>query len=135
MNRWRIAGVVAGLLAACVAAVPVMAMEWCLDDPSYTVTTPSGNTVTVYVTQAVLGSQHAGALQSSKLTYTSAGVGLLGLAETSVTISDTIPADRYGTFPTEMTVSSEPMGAGTVYGQASGTSGIPMAVTFTLNTP
>jgi hypothetical protein len=126
MNRWRVAAVVAGFLAACVA-VPAQASDWCIHDPQVIIATPGGHSVTVYVTEGALGSQHQAALAAAKIGYltSAASKGTL-----RVTVFDYIPRDEHGNFPTEMIVSSEPFGKGVVYGSVYGTSGVPMAVSF-----
>ena len=129
MNRWRIAAAAAGLLAALVA-VPVQGAEWCLRDPELNVPISAHNSITVYVTEGVMGSQHQAALRLSKTRYTIRTVN-----ETSVlvTIYDYIPTDSQGTFATEMIVSSQPVGSGVVYGTAYGTSGSTMSLSFWIN--
>lgn len=129
MKRWRIAAASAGLVAALVA-VPVQAAEWCLRDPQLTIQTSKGDSFTVYVTEGVMGAQHQAALASAKTTYTTRAVSKSSLL---VTVYDYIPTDRFGTFATEVIVSSEPYGAGVVYGAASGTSGSSMKVWFWIN--
>jgi hypothetical protein len=129
MNRWRIAAAAAGLLAALVA-VPVQGAEWCLRDPELNVLISPHNSITVYVTEGVMGSQHQAALTLAKTRYTTRTVN-----ETSVlvTIYDYIPTDSQGTFATEMIVSSQPVGSGVVYGTAYGTSGSTMSLSFWIN--
>ena len=122
MNRWRIAGAIAGLLAACVV-VPAQASEWCIHDPQLIIQMPKGHSVIVYVTEGALGSQHQAAL-------TSARIGYLARSNGHVTIYDYIPRDSQGSFPTELIVSSQPYGAGTVYGSTFGRSGSAMVVSF-----
>jgi hypothetical protein len=128
MKRWRIA-VVAGLLAACIAA-PARAAEWCFHDPPVNIQIAPGESFTVYVTEGVMGAQNQAALASAKISYTANSVSK---DSASVTVYDYIPTDRHGTFATEMIVSSEPFGAGVVYGSTYGTSGSTMAVRFWIN--
>jgi hypothetical protein len=129
MKRWRIAAAAAGLVAALVA-VPAQAGEWCLHDPQLTIQTSHGQSFTVYVTEGVMGSQHQATLASAKIGYTTRALSKKAL---SVTVYDYIPSDAYGTFATEMIVSSRPFGAGVVYGSASGTSGSTLKVWFWIN--
>jgi hypothetical protein len=126
MNRWRIAAVVAGFLAACVA-VPAQASDWCIHDPQVVIHMPGGRTAIVYVTEGALGSEHQAALASARIGYTTSGSAR---GTVRVTVYDYIPRDHYGSFPTEMTVSSQPYGSGVVYGSVFGTSGVPMTVSF-----
>jgi len=125
MKPWKIAVAAAGLLAAFIA-VPVQASTWCRIDPILTL--PGG--LTVYVTEGVLGSQHEAILASSEVTYT---VRFVSRKSVVVAVDDYIPTDSYGSFPTEMIVSSMPFGGGTVYGSASGTSGSTMEVVFSID--
>jgi hypothetical protein len=125
MKPWKIAVAAAGLLAA-FFAVPVQASTWCRIDPALTL--PGG--FTIYVTEGVLGSQHEAILASSKVTYS---VNVVSKKSVLVTVDDYIPTDSYGSFPTEMIVSSMPFGAGTVYGSASGMSGSTMEVVFSID--
>jgi hypothetical protein len=129
MNRWRIAAAAAGLMAALVA-VPVQAGEWCLHDPQLKIQTSHGESFTVYVTEGVMGPQHQATLAYAKLGYTTRAVSKSSLL---VTVNDFIPSDAYGTFATEMIVSSQPFGAGVVYGSATGMSGSTMKVWFWIN--
>jgi hypothetical protein len=126
MTRWRVAAAIAGLLAACIAAVPAQAAEWCIHDPQLVIQMPRGGSVTVYVTEGALGSQHQAALASAWIGYTTRSRG-------HVTIYDYIPSDLHGSFPTEMIVSSQPYGAGTVYGSTFGRSGSTMVVSFNVS--
>lgn len=126
MKRWRLAAAAAGLAAAFVA-VPVQAAEWCLHDPQLNIRTSPGESVTVYVTEGVLGPQHQTALSSAKTSYT---IRVAARNRLLVTVYDYIPTDSYGTFATEMIVSSKPFGGGEVYGSASGSSGSTMTVRF-----
>jgi hypothetical protein len=126
MKGWRIAAAAAGLLAALVA-VPVQGAEWCLHDPQLNIPISHEHSITVYVTEGVMGSQHQAALTLSKTRYTTRTVGK---ASVLVTVYDYIPTDSYGTFATEMIVSSQPLGSGVVYGSAYGTSGLTLSLSF-----
>ncbi len=126
MNRWRIAAAAAGLLAALVA-VPVQGAEWCLRDPELNVLISPHNSITVYVTEGVMGSQHQASLTLSKTRYTT---HTFNKASVVVRIYDYIPTDSHGPFATEMIVSSRPLGGGVVYGSAYGTSGSTMSLSF-----
>ena len=129
MKRWSLAAGAAGLVAACLA-MPVQAAEWCLHDPQVTVQTSPGESFTVYVTEGVMGSQHQPALALAKVTYITR---TLSSKSVFVVIYDTIPTDSSGTFATEMVVSSQPFGAGRIYGSSYGSSGKRMAVPFWIN--
>jgi len=129
MKRWSLAAAAAGLAAACIA-VPVQAAEWCVHDPEITIQTSPGESFTVYVTEGVLGSQHQPALASSKITYTARTAGSKSIF---VVVYDKIPRDAFGTFATEMVVSSKPYAGGVIYGSTYGTSGSAMSVAFWVN--
>ena len=126
MTRWRIAATAAGFVAACVA-VPVQGAEWCLHDPQLNIQTSQGQSVTVYVTEGVMGAQHQAQLASAKISYTTYAVSKKSLL---VALRDYIPSDSLGSFGTELIVSSGPSGSGAVYGSAYGTSGTTMTVWF-----
>lgn len=128
MKRWSCAAAAAGLLALCVA-VPAQGAEWCLKDPALNVQISPRETVTVYVTEGVMGSQHQAALELAKASYTTRE---FSRARVLVTVYDNIPNDSDGTFATEMIVSSQPFGSGLVYGSQYGTSGSTMSVSFWL---
>lgn len=117
---------VAGFLAACIA-VPVQAAEWCMHDPQINIQAARGESITVYVTEGVMGSQHQATLESAKIMYTTQ---FAAKDSVLVTVYDYIPTDPYGTFATEMIVSSKPFAGGVVYGSASGTAGSTMKVRF-----
>jgi hypothetical protein len=127
MTRWRFLAAVAGLLAACVAVQAQAAAELCLLDPELAIQLPSKDSVTVFVTEGAPVA-HLQALQLAKITYTAQAVGGKGTAQ--VTVYDYIPNDAGARFATLMIVSSQPFGAGTVYGSTNGTSGVTMSVTF-----
>jgi len=128
MRRWMIAAGVAGLTAACLA-VSAQAAEWCLRDPQLTIRASHDQSLTVYVTEGAIGTQHQATLALSKISYT-ARSDKKGL---TVTVYDYIPSDQYGTFATEMIVSSQPFGSGLVYGTATGGSGSTMTVRFRIS--
>ena len=126
MKAWRVAAAAAGLLAALVA-VPVQGAEWCERDPAVNVPITEDESITVYVTEGVMGSQHQASLALSKTRYTTHSTSK---SRVLVTIYDYIPADSLGTFATEMIVSSKPFGGGVVYGSTYGTSGSTMSLSF-----
>ena len=128
MKRWMIAVPTAGLLAACLA-VSAQAAEWCLRDPQLTIQASHKQSLIIYVTEGAMGSQHQPTLASSRIAYATRS-DKNGL---TLTVYDYIPSDHYGTFATEMIVSSQPFGTGLVYGFATGTSGTTMTVRFRVN--
>jgi hypothetical protein len=129
MKRWGLAAAAAGFIAICIA-MPVQAGEWCQHDPAVNIHTSAGESFTVYVTEGVLGAQHQPALASAKITYITRNAGAESVF---VVIYDKIPTDSYGTFATEMMVSSEPNADGVIYGSSYGTSGTAMSVPFWIN--
>jgi hypothetical protein len=129
MRRWSIAAAAAGLLAVCVA-VPAQGAEWCMRDPAVSIQTSPGNSITVYVTEGAMGSNHQAALTSATTTYATYAARK---ANVLVVVYDYIPTDSYGKFATMMTVSSKPFGSGVVYGSSYGTSGSTMSVWFLIS--
>jgi len=121
------------LLAA--FAGPVRAgEEWCDTDPLLLIRTPAGATVPVYVTSGGLGLAHTPAVLLATEQYT-AQPAQEGRA-TLVQVSVTVPGDAFDAhFATRAVVSSGPMATGTLYARATGESGQPMAMTFTLAVP
>lgn len=130
MSRWRYLAAVAGALAACVAIQAQAAAELCLVDPELIIQLPSKDSVTVFVTEGAPAA-HLQTLQLAKITYTARATGPGSTAQ--VTVYDYIPDDAGARFATLMIVSSQPFGAGTVYGSTSGTSGVTMKVTFLIS--
>jgi hypothetical protein len=129
MRRWRIAAAAAGFVAACIA-VPVQGAEWCLNDPQLNIPTSSRESVTVYVTEGVMGAQHQAQLAAARISYTTHTASKKSLL---VTVHDYVPSDSSGSFATELIVSSKPSGSGEVYGSAYGKSGATMTVWFWIN--
>ncbi len=122
----------AGLLAACVAVQAEAAAELCLVDPRLVIQLPSKDYLTVFVTEGAMGTEHLPTLHLAEITYTAEATADKHTAQ--VTVYDYIPDDAIGRFTTLMIVSSEPFGAGTVYGSANGTSGVTMTVPFLIST-
>jgi hypothetical protein len=137
MSKARIFAASIGLMAALVATPVHATLEWCLRDPAVTIVTPGGSSSVVYVTEGALGTEHAPALSAAQITYSTpawmtAQANSTSGSGTAVVLNDLVPTDASGSFPTEMTVSSQPMGGGIVYGATTGRSGSPMTVIFTL---
>jgi hypothetical protein len=129
MKRWSLAAAAAGLLAVWTAA-PAQAAEWCRVDPPVDIQTSRGESFTVYVTEGVMGPQHQAALAAAKVSYTAR---VRSSTSVFVVIYDIIPTDSYGTFATELVVSSRPFGGGVVYGSTYRSSGTTMSVSFWIN--
>jgi hypothetical protein len=130
MKRWSMAAAAAGLLTLCVA-LPVQAVaEWCTIDPELSIQTSPHESFTVFVTEGVEGSQHQAVLVLAKASYT---IHTASKKSVLVTVYDYIPGDTGPTFRTRMIVSSQPFGAGTLYGSAYGTSDTTMSISFWVN--
>ena len=105
--------------------------EWCEIDPLVAITTPGGANVVVYVTSGALGLEHLPAVQLAAIRHTVQPVE--GGRATLVKMDVVVPNDLFGSgFPTKTTVSSGPLKTLTVYASATGTSGSPMRLEFTL---
>jgi len=103
--------------------------QWCDDDPPVVLHTPGGALVTVYVTDSVLGLSHLPAVQLARITADVSPAG----GGTRVHVQVLVPGDAFDPFfATRSTVSTGPFATGTIYATASGFSGQPMAMTFTL---
>jgi hypothetical protein len=129
MKRWGLAAAAAGLFAVCVA-LPAHAAEFCIVDPELSIHLSRNETITVFVTEGIVGEEHRAALALATAGYTTRTVSRKSVV---VTVYDFIPLDSKGTAATMMVVSSQPYGAGMVYGTAYGTSGTIMSVSFGIN--
>jgi hypothetical protein len=129
MSRFRIAGAVAGFLAACVA-VSVQGAEWCVHDPALTIRTSATQSFTVYVTEGVMGTQYQAELASARTSYRTVVASRKTIL---VSVYDFIPSDASGSFATELIVSSKPFGSGQVYGSVYGRSDTTMTIWFWIN--
>ena len=118
------------LTAAAGRAAPVARAwdEWCDSDPVLVIRTPEKRLVTVYCLIGVYGAKAvvAGLLGNLTLTYAVAPAG----SRTRVTVTATVPCGPGAGHPTRLTVTSQLLGAGTEYGQTTGSCGDPMAVSF-----
>ncbi len=122
------------LLLAALAGPVAAGEEWCDTDPLLLITTPAGATVPVYVTSGALGVEHSAAALLATTSYTVQSVQ--GGRATLVRLSDTVPGDAFAAqFATRVVVSSGPLGTMLVYGRATGYSGQPMVLSFTLAVP
>ena len=130
MKRWGLAATAAGLFALCVAVPVQAAAEFCILDPELRIQLSRDATITVYITEGVVGPEHLPALARAEAGYTAV---TLNKKSVLVTVYDFIPADSFGTSATMMIVSSKPYGAGVVYGSAYGTSGTNMSVSFRID--
>lgn len=118
------------VLAVFAPASPARASDqWCDTDPLVVVRTPEGALVPVFVNSGALGVQHLLAVQLARITTE---VGPAGRG-TLVKVRVLIPGDAFaGTFPTRTVASTGPLGTGTIYARADGSSGRTMTMTFTL---
>lgn len=129
MFRRVILGLAIGALAALVAT-PVEAAEWCLHDPALVFSAPHAKhtKITIYATEGVQGEQHASALTKAHFNFKTEPVK--DHVTMKVTVHANVPGQGHESFATVLIVSSEPFGAGTIYGVAMGTSGHDMHVSF-----
>jgi len=116
---------------------PVAAAEWCDTDPLVLIRTPAGNEVPVYLLIGVLGAEHLPAAQAASIIYTSyLTKAKSGGEATRVRLIVLVPDDSFGSgFPTQVAASSGPMGSGSPYDRAEGTSGVELVLAFTLDVP
>jgi hypothetical protein len=107
--------------------------EWCDTDPLLVIRTPAGHLVPVYCLIGVFGAAAlvAGLVAGLTPTYTVAAAG----DRTRVTVTAAVPCGGGAGYPTRLTVSSQALGAGEVYGQTTGACGEPLAVAFFLPLP
>ena len=119
------------------SATSAQAAEWCDTDPLLIIRTPDGELVTVYLLVGAWGVVHLPAAQAASLLTASEPVeATSGGHALRVTVNVTVPNDLFGSgFPTRAAVSSGPMGTGTIYATAEGTSGSSMRLRFTLPIP
>jgi hypothetical protein len=127
------------LLEGAVRLPPVLspvalADEWCETDPVIVIQTPQGNLVTVYYLTGVQGPLNVvGGLLSLLVAGYSVAPADGG---TQVSFHVTVPNGLLGaSYPTRVKVTSGALGTGTVYGSATGQSGQPLNVSFTLGVP
>jgi hypothetical protein len=127
-------GVVLAVVAMLVAS-PVEAAEWCLHDPALVFSAPHAKhtRITIYATEGVQGPQHSAALEKGHLDFKTKPGDTPGTVE--LEIHANIPGKDHERFATVLIVSSDPFGAGTIYGVTMGTSGHDMRVRFTLVYP
>jgi hypothetical protein len=76
----------------------------------------------------VMGSVHANALHKGHIDHKERPGKVAGTL--NVTVRGNIPSDRFGSFSTILIVSSEPFGAGTIYGITRGRDGKRMELSF-----
>ena len=104
--------------------------QWCDTDPVVVIVTPRGAPVPVFVTSGALGVEHLPAVLLASTKYTVAPVSGGTLVKMDVVVPNDIFAHSY---PTRTVASTGPLGTGMIYARASGTSGKPMRLTFTLS--
>jgi hypothetical protein len=129
MFRRGILGFAVAVLAVMVAT-PAQAAEWCLHDPALVFSAPHTKHIrlTVYATEGVQGAEHARALEKAHLDFKTKPGKAPGTV--NLTVHANVPGSGHERFATVLVVSSEPFGAGTIYGVAMGTSGHDMHVAF-----
>jgi hypothetical protein len=130
MIRRALVGVTVGILAALVA-VPAEAAEWCVTDPALHFDAPHSKKITIYLTEGVMGAQHANALHSPEMKHEARPGDKAGTL--SIWIHERIHSDRHKTFGTLVIASSEPYGGGVVYAWTTGSSESWMDLHFLLD--
>jgi hypothetical protein len=122
----------AGLLVAAPAQAGAM-MEWCDWDPIVPIITPAGNVVLLYDSVWTTSPLYLGLPISS---YTVSRVyGLKGQALTAVDVVINVPTGLLFRYSTLNMVTTGPLGSGQVLASATGSSGTPVHLKFTLNKP
>lgn len=129
MFRRGVLGVVVAALATMVAT-PAQAAEWCMHDPALVFSAPHVKHArfTVYATEGVQGAQHAWALEKAHIDFKIKPGKLPGTV--NLTVHANVPGQGHERFATVLVVSSQPFGAGAIYGLTMGSSGHDMHVTF-----
>src|SRR5437762_3352047 len=102
-RRIALATLSAGLLLGSAIGI-ASADEWCDGDPVVRIQTPAGRSITVKVTDSVLGAQHASVL--NQITYSYFALPDLDGVNTDVVLTMNIPNDGLGAFQTRSKVSS-----------------------------
>ena len=117
MTRWgRILPQFVLLLLVAALAPPASASNtWSDTDPIVVVMTPAGNSVSIYVDNAALGTEHLPAAQAAQMTYSVKPVN--SGTSTMVALTSVVPCDAFSSnFQTRLTPSTMPYGTGTVFG-------------------
>jgi hypothetical protein len=128
MRVLRVAGVMGAVLAACLAT-PVQAAQWCISDPTFVATTPSGQSVTLDLNVYGLGAVNATAVGAAKIV--SESEVLSGKYE-NVTLVAYTPNGPKGVFQVNYVVTTGPAATGTTRHQVSSHSGLYQSMTFVL---
>lgn len=130
MIRRALVGVAVGVLAA-LLAVPAEAAAWCINDPALHVDAPHAKKITIFLTEGVMGAEHAAALHSPELKHEGRPGKKAGTL--SIQIRERIHSGEHATFATLLIASSEPYGGGTVYAWTTGSSNTWMVLDFLLD--
>jgi hypothetical protein len=107
-------------------------MEWCDWDPIVPIITPAGNLVLLYDSVWTTSPLYLALPVSS---YTVSRVYLKGQALTAVDMVISVPAGLLFRYSTLNMVTTGPLGSGQVLASATGNSGTPVHLKFTLNKP
>src|SRR4029077_19059016 len=128
MRLVRVAVAVGAVLAAGVA-IPAQAAQWCLSDPAFVVTTPSGHAVTLDLNVYGLGAVNATAVAAASIvSVTEARSGKYN----NVTLVAFTPNGPKGVFQINYVVTTGPAATGTMLHQVSSHSGLYQPMTFVL---
>ena len=128
MRAMRVAVPLAAVLATCLAT-PAQAAQWCLSDPTFVVTTPSGLSLTLDLNVYGVGTINATAVAAAKITSVAE---IPSGKYNSVTLVAFTPNGPKGVFQVNYVVTAGPAGTGTVLHQVSSHSGLYQSMTFVL---
>jgi len=128
MRGLRVLVAVGAVVAACLAT-PAQAAQWCVSDPAFVVTTPSGHSVTLDLNIYGLGAVNATAVAAGKIV--SVTEVRSGKYE-NVTLVAFTPNGPNGAFQVNYVVTTGPATTGTVLHQVSSHSGLNQQMTFVL---
>jgi hypothetical protein len=128
MRLLRVAVVLGAVLAACLAT-PAQAAQWCVSDPAFVVTTPSGHTVALDLNIYGLGAVNATAVAAGRIV--SVTEALSGKYD-NVTLVAFTPNGPNGVFQVNYVVTTGPAATGRMLHQVSSHSGLYQQMTFVL---
>ena len=126
MRVLRVAAALGAVLAACLAT-PAQAAQWCISDPAFTVTTPSGQSVTLDLNIYGLGAANATAVANARVVSV---IETLAGKYDNVTLVAFTPNGPNGVFQVNYVVTTA--AKGTMLHQVSSHSGLYQQMTFVL---
>jgi hypothetical protein len=128
MRAMRVAVPLAAVLATCLAT-PAQAAQWCLSDPTFAATTPSGLSLTLDLNVYGVGTINATAVAAAKITSVAE---IPSGKYNNVALVAFTPNGPKGVFQVNYVVTAGPAGTGTVLHQVSSHSGLYQSMTFVL---